>query len=69
MNVRKIISSLMAGALLLGLTACSPSEEAFTCDFCGREITGTKHELEVAGEPAAACDDCYAQIKEVQAAL
>ena len=25
MNVRKIISSLMAGALLLGLTACSPS--------------------------------------------
>lgn len=22
-------------------TACSPSEEAFTCDFCGREITGT----------------------------
>lgn len=63
---RKICLTALVCLMTLTLAACTKQAETFQCDFCGKEQTGTKHELTLAGEPAAACGDCYEQLREMQ---
>ena len=55
--------------LLLVLTSCAKSNELFTCDLCGKSVTGTKHEVTIAEQGATICDDCYEQISEIREAF
>ena len=61
--MKKIICSvLLLVSVLFVLTSCGK----FTCDACGEEKSGKKHEVEFMGESGVLCDDCY---DEWQAAM
>ena len=47
------------------LTACGE----FECESCGKEKSGKKHTVEILGEKAEICDDCYEEIKELKDAF
>jgi ABC-type glycerol-3-phosphate transport system substrate-binding protein len=48
--------------MLLALSACG--QETFTCEWCGKTVTGTSHKMSVLGESLKLCDDCYADLKD-----
>lgn len=50
----KVIIVAMVGVMLLGLTACGK----FTCDICGKEKTGKRHERTILGTEIVVCNDC-----------
>ena len=37
----------------------------FTCDNCGEEKSGEKHEAEYQGEEAVFCDDCWEEVEGI----
>ncbi len=56
--MKKIIALVSLLVLVLSLSACGK----FTCESCGRESSGG-HSVEVAGQKAKVCDDCYDLMK------
>lgn len=59
--MKKIIGILvLAVAMVTMLTACGK----FTCDLCGEEKSGEKHESELLGQEVVICDDCYTALDE-----
>lgn len=66
--MKKTIIAVMCLLLLL-LTSCGKKSVTFTCDLCGKNVTGTKHETVIAEQNADICDDCYEQIAEIRAAF
>ena len=64
--MKKIVLSIFTlVALTLTLTSCGK----FTCDLCGDEKSGKKHEEEVLGESVVICDDCYEDLDDLGDAL
>ena len=55
MKKRKFLAVLLATVSILSLTGCGK----FTCDMCGEEKSGKKHEETLLGESITICDDCY----------
>lgn len=66
--MKKILAATMC-VLLLVLTSCTKSNEPFTCDLCGKSVTGTKHEVTIGEQDASVCDDCYQQISDMKSAF
>ena len=61
--MKKKISLVLAMIMVsLSLTACGK----FTCDMCGQEKSGKNYSVEVMGEKASVCKECYDEIKELQ---
>ena len=59
--MKKFIGILvLVVAMVTMLTACGK----FTCDLCGKEKGGKKHESELLGQEVVICDDCYTAIDE-----
>lgn len=65
--MKKIVITVVCFAMLL-LAACSKSSEPFNCGLCGRESTGSGHQVTTLGEEMVICDDCYEQISAMQSA-
>lgn len=64
--MKKLISILLLVVVLATmLTACGK----FTCDMCGEEKTGKKHEESMLGESVVICDDCYKALEDLAGAL
>lgn len=64
--MKKIICSvLVLVSALFVLASCGK----FTCDACGEEKSGKKHEFEVMGETGTICDDCYEELEEMMGDL
>lgn len=64
--MKKLISILLLIVVLATmLTACGK----FTCDMCGEEKTGKKHEESMLGETVVICDDCYKALEDLAGAL
>lgn len=64
--MKKLISILLLVVVLATmLTACGK----FTCDMCGEEKTGKKHEESMLGESIVICDDCYKALEDLAGAL
>ena len=60
--MKKIISIV---ALLLALTFVLTACGKFTCDLCGEEKSGKKHEETVFGQELVYCDDCYEDLEDL----
>ena len=61
--MKKILGSfIVLLSVLLVLTSCSK----FTCDLCGDEKIGKKHETEFMGRDIVICDDCYDELEEME---
>ena len=54
--MKKIIT---IAALILSLSFILTACGKFTCDLCGEEKSGKKHEETVFGQEVVYCDDCY----------
>lgn len=64
--MKKLISILLLVVVLATmLTACGK----FTCDMCGEEKSGKKHEESMLGESVVICDDCYKALEDLAGAL
>lgn len=64
--MKRLISILLLVVVLATmLTACGK----FTCDMCGEEKTGKKHEESMLGESIVICDDCYKALEDLAGAL
>jgi len=64
--MKKLISILLLVVVLATmLTACGK----FTCDMCGEEKSGKKHEESMLGESIVICDDCYKALEDLAGAL
>ena len=60
--MKKILCSvLVLLSVLFVLTSCGK----FTCDLCGEEKSGKKHEEEVMGQDVVTCDDCYDELEDL----
>lgn len=55
---KRVAAVVMLMALMLTLTACGK----FTCDICGQEKGGKKHENDMLGEKIVMCDDCFKEL-------
>ena len=65
--MKKIIALVLAVMLLVTcLVACGGK---FTCDMCGEEKSGKKHEESMLGESIVICDDCYKALEDLAGAL
>ena len=59
--MKKIIAGvLVLVSVMLVLASCGK----FTCDGCGEEKSGKKHEVEAFGVSAVLCDECYEEIAD-----
>ncbi len=67
MKLKVVIS--IAAIITLIFCSCGAKSEPFKCYFCGDEETEMRHELKYDGISVEACDDCYAEIKAIQAAF
>lgn len=65
MKKRKFLAVLLATVSILSLTGCGK----FTCDMCGEEKSGKKHEETLLGESITICDDCYKALEEAADSL
>lgn len=64
--MKRLISILLLVVVLATmLTACGK----FTCDMCGEEKSGKKHEESMLGESIVICDDCYKALEDLAGAL
>lgn len=64
--MKRLISILLLVVVLATmLTACGK----FTCDMCGEEKTGKKHEESMLGESIVICDDCYKALEDLAGAF
>ena len=64
--MKKLICLALLVVVVLSLfTACGK----FTCDLCGEEKSGKKHEEEFLGEKVTCCDDCYKEIENALGSL
>lgn len=64
--MKRLISILLLVVVLATmLTACGK----FTCDMCGEEKTGKKHEESMLGETVVICDDCYKALEDLAGAF
>lgn len=64
--MKRFISILLLVVVLATmLTACGK----FTCDMCGEEKSGKKHEESMLGESIVICDDCYKALEDLAGAL
>ena len=63
--MKKIIALVLVIATVFALTACGK----FTCDMCGEEKSGKKHEESMLGESIVICDDCYKALEDLAGAL
>ncbi len=63
--MKKIICmALVIFTIAACLVGCGGSKK-FTCNECGEEKTGKKHSLEISGEKATLCEECYKENKEL----
>ena len=53
---------LLVVIMLLALTGCGT--KTFVCGWCGREVTGKSHQVELMGDKYDICDECYKELKE-----
>ena len=60
--MKKVFAFVLLGIMLLVMTACSST---FTCDFCGKEVTGKKHTSEILGQKVEYCDSCNSDLNEL----
>lgn len=58
---KKVIAALLATATILSFAGCGK----FTCDLCGEEKSGKKHQEELLGETITLCDDCYKGLEDL----
>ena len=59
--MKKILSlMLVVTMMVLALSGCG--EETFKCGLCGRQVTQEPHNVEVLGQKAKICADCYAAV-------
>ena len=64
--MKRIIAMALLAASVLSFAACGGK---FTCDNCGEEKTGKKKTIELMGEKATFCGECYEENKaEIEAA-
>lgn len=56
---KRVIAALLAALTILSLAGCGK----FTCDMCGEEKSGKKHQTELLGEKITICDDCYKDLE------
>lgn len=63
--IRIISLILVAATLLFAFSACG---EPVYCDFCGDEIVGRKHKMDLPDYDGSGyvCDECYKAIKEIR---
>jgi len=59
---KKLAVLCMAVVTAMSLAACG----SFTCDGCGEEKSGSKHEVTLLDEKMVLCDDCYKDFKDLQ---
>jgi len=64
MKKRLMACVLLAVMLLMLLTACG--KKTFTCANCGRTVKEKPHNVEIFGEKAQLCGDCYKGYKELK---
>ena len=64
MKKRLMACVLLVVMLLMLLTACG--KKTFSCDLCGRTVTEKPHNVEILGEKAQICADCYKDYKELK---
>jgi len=62
---KKIIITLTVVTVMMSLTGCGK----FKCDICGQEKSGKSYSVEVFGQQATLCKDCYDEMKELQEEL
>ena len=58
---KKVIAALLATVTILSFAGCGK----FTCDMCGEEKSGKKHEETILGETITICDDCYKDLEDL----
>lgn len=58
---KKIVAALLATITILSFAGCGK----FTCDLCGEEKSGKKHEETMLGETVTICDDCYKELEDL----
>ena len=65
-HMKKLIGVIALAAIVVSmLAACGK----FTCDICGEEKSGKKHEEEVFGMEVVYCDDCYDALNDLADSL
>ena len=64
--MKRLISILL---LVVVLATMLTAFGKFTCDMCGEEKTGKKHEESMLGESIVICDDCYKALEDLAGAL
>ena len=65
--MKKLISMILMAAMLItatiSMTSCG---EVIGCDLCNNEDKKSRmHEIEIWGEKAILCDECYDEMMEI----
>lgn len=58
---KKLIAAFLATVTILSFAGCGK----FTCDMCGEEKSGKKHQEKLLGETITLCDDCYKDLESL----
>ncbi len=61
--MKKIICLLLVVLTMCTLIAACSKNETFTCDVCGKTVTGHKNTATIEGETGVYCDDCKDEVE------
>ncbi len=61
--MKRIICLMLVVLSVVTLLAACSKDETFTCDYCGKEVTGKKNVITYEGESGSFCDDCKEEVE------
>lgn len=56
-------SIVLIVALVLAALLCACGEKTYHCAWCGEKVTQVPKEVNILGQDAEVCDDCYPYFK------
>ncbi len=57
--MKKNLIILVVSLVMIGIISMVRSNTPFTCYYCHRQQTGTRHEVRVYGSRELFCDSCF----------
>ena len=58
-KMKKNLIILVVSLIMIGVISMVQSNTPFTCYYCHRHQTGTRHEVRVYGNRELFCDSCF----------
>ena len=58
-KMKKSLIILVVSLVMIGIISMTQSNTPFTCYYCHRQQTGTRHMVRVYGHTEPFCDSCF----------